>query len=184
MEITVCDINGDFIRHFPAECGLSLVQGSIVDLECDAVVSPANSFGFMDGGVDYVYSIRFGWGVQQAVMDKINELPFGELLVGQALIVETGSEKIPYLISAPTMRVPKVISDPADIMLACRAATHAAISKGLKSLAFPGMGTGCGRVRFDIAATAMLAGINAALSPKERPDSWREAQERHFKLLG
>ena len=27
----------------------------------DAIVSPANSFGFMDGGIDMVYSKRFGW---------------------------------------------------------------------------------------------------------------------------
>ena len=27
----------------------------------DAIVSPANSFGFMDGGIDYCYSEHFGW---------------------------------------------------------------------------------------------------------------------------
>jgi hypothetical protein len=31
---------------------VSVHHGSILDVECDAVVSPANSFGFMDGGVD------------------------------------------------------------------------------------------------------------------------------------
>ena len=29
--------------------------GSILDVDCDAVVSPANSFGFMDGGIDALY---------------------------------------------------------------------------------------------------------------------------------
>ena len=29
--------------------------------EADAIVSPANSFGFMDGGIDMVYSRHFGW---------------------------------------------------------------------------------------------------------------------------
>jgi protein-tyrosine phosphatase len=29
-----------------------------------AIVSPANSFGFMDGGIDLAYSRHFGWGLQ------------------------------------------------------------------------------------------------------------------------
>ncbi len=43
--------------------GLPFVQfhfGSIFEVECEAVVSPANSFGFMDGGIDLLYSRRFG----------------------------------------------------------------------------------------------------------------------------
>lgn len=31
---------------------VEVLQGSIFDSNCDAVVSPANSFGFMDGGID------------------------------------------------------------------------------------------------------------------------------------
>jgi hypothetical protein len=38
-----------FCGHF--EC-VSIHHGSILDLDIDAVVSPANSFGFMDGGID------------------------------------------------------------------------------------------------------------------------------------
>jgi O-acetyl-ADP-ribose deacetylase (regulator of RNase III) len=36
----------------------------------------------------------------------IKELPEGELLVGQAMVLETGDRQIPFLISAPTMRIP------------------------------------------------------------------------------
>ena len=36
-------------------------RGSLFDLSCDAVVSPANSFGFMDGGIDMLYGQYFGW---------------------------------------------------------------------------------------------------------------------------
>ena len=39
-------------------------HGSIVDVECDAVVSPANSYGFMDGGIDAVYLGHFGPEIQ------------------------------------------------------------------------------------------------------------------------
>jgi hypothetical protein len=46
---------------------------------------------------------------------------FRELLVGMANVVPTDHAQIPYLIVATTMRVPKIITDPADIMLATRA---------------------------------------------------------------
>ena len=44
--------------------GLSVHEGSIFDVACDAVVSPANSFGFMDGGIDLAYMEVYGEGIQ------------------------------------------------------------------------------------------------------------------------
>ncbi len=38
-----------------------------LDVKCDAVVSPANSFGFMDGGIDLIYSHRFGTNLGYAL---------------------------------------------------------------------------------------------------------------------
>ena len=43
---------------------------------------------------------------------------FRELLVGAAIVVPTYHQWIPYLIVAPTMRVPGIITDPVDVMLA------------------------------------------------------------------
>jgi hypothetical protein len=48
---------------------ITVHRGSILDVACDAVVSPANSFGFMDGGIDMVYSQFFGWHVQTWLQD-------------------------------------------------------------------------------------------------------------------
>lgn len=190
MKITICDLNPAVLGAWPASwstipgADISLRMASIVDIECDAVVSPANSFGFMDGGVDYVYSKHFGWHVQERVQRLIAQRGFGELLVGQAIMVRTDNKRIPFLISAPTMRVPKRIADPADIMLATRAAVHlAAASDHLSHIAFPGMGTGCGEVPVDLAARAMLAGIKAGLARVVAPPAtWQEAQRRHFNL--
>jgi O-acetyl-ADP-ribose deacetylase (regulator of RNase III) len=44
--------------------------GDIFDLSADAIVSPANSFGFMDGGIDLVYSQHFGWGLQERLRES------------------------------------------------------------------------------------------------------------------
>ena len=43
-------------NHFSNHAGVELIKGDITQISCDATVSPANSFGFMDGGLDYVLS--------------------------------------------------------------------------------------------------------------------------------
>src|SRR5579871_49495 len=71
--------------------GVELVvhRGSIFEVEADALVSPANSFGFMDGGIDAAYTDRFGPGLSQRLREIIKTKHHGELLVGQAQIVST-----------------------------------------------------------------------------------------------
>jgi len=83
------------------------------------------------------------------------------------------------------MRVPKIITDPADVMLATRAAVRVATDFRFDHIVMPGMGTGCGQVAPNIAARAMRAGIEAGLRDMpRRPYSWREAQEWHLQLMG
>ena len=69
--------------------GVTVHYGSILHLNCDAVLSPANSFGFMDGGVGMLYRRHFGWRVQDRLQKRIRERHYGELVVGAAEIVET-----------------------------------------------------------------------------------------------
>src|SRR5262245_13154024 len=45
---------------FGAEPDVTLFEGNILSLRGDAIVSPANSFGFMDGGIDLAYAQFFG----------------------------------------------------------------------------------------------------------------------------
>ena len=84
---------------FGEEENVKILNGDLTEVDCDAIVSPANSFGFMDGGVDYAISVRLGWDLQFSLQEKIKALPEGELLVGKAMVIETGDELIPYLIS-------------------------------------------------------------------------------------
>jgi O-acetyl-ADP-ribose deacetylase (regulator of RNase III) len=164
---------------------IEVARRSVVDRPVDAVVSPANSFGFMDGGVNWANLQSFGTELQSRVQMMIRLQKFQELLVGSAVVAPTYHEGICFLIVAPTMRVPKVITDPADVMLATRAAIRGALDFRLDHIVMPGMGTGCGQVRPDIAARAMKAGIEAGLrDTRRRPYSWREAHERHFQLKG
>ncbi|QEG22287.1 macro domain-containing protein [Mariniblastus fucicola] len=68
MRIILCSIDEPLAKAWETYCvdlsGVEVHRGNILDLNVDAVVSPANSFGFMDGGIDMVYSQHFGWNVQ------------------------------------------------------------------------------------------------------------------------
>jgi len=169
-------------------------RGSILDLQCDAVVSPANSFGFMEGGVDASYLKYFGAGIGAKVRKIIAERYHGEMLVGTAEIVETGDERIPHLIVAPTMRVPMVLTETVNPFLAARAVfllikhghfsagTYAGepIAERIKCVAFPGLGTGVGRVGPGTSAHQMRAAIEeVVLGRRTSPRSWVEASEQH-----
>lgn len=94
MKILIVDKNTAVVAALLA-VGLDAVEGDIFDYPADAIVSPANSFGFMDGGIDLAYSERFGWHVQALVQSIIMQDYDGELLVGQATTVETGDCALP-----------------------------------------------------------------------------------------
>jgi O-acetyl-ADP-ribose deacetylase (regulator of RNase III) len=173
---------------------VTLHQGSILDVDCDAVVSPANSFGFMDGGIDALYLNHFGGEIQRRVRQQIFDYHHGELLVGQADVVETGDNKIPFLIAAPTMRVPMNLSDTVNPYLAARAVfllqTNGIFSAGsfagekisdhIKTIALPGLATGVGKVGFNTCAHQVRTAINDVLLKQYRmPQSWAEASEKH-----
>lgn len=102
-------------------------------------------------------------------------MPMRELPVGCALVVPTEHPLIPWLVSAPTMRLPCVLTDATPAYLASKSAAIAAKEHGIKTLAFPGMGTGTGRLQFIYAADAMLKGIRDALFPRSFPESLAEA---------
>jgi O-acetyl-ADP-ribose deacetylase (regulator of RNase III) len=190
IRISICDLNPLFVaeaHHYLMELPnvIEVAHRSVLDRPTDAVVSPANSFGFMDGGVDWAYLQFFGEQLQTRVQLVIRLQKFQELLVGSAVAVPTYHEAIRFLIVAPTMRVPKIITDPADVILATRAAVRVATDFRFDHIVMPGMGTGCGQVRPDVAARAMRAGIEAGLRDMpRRPYSRREAQERHLQLKG
>ena len=171
MLLTICDLNPAVPVAAENEArnrGLNGVLGHVGDLlalQADAAVSPANSFGMMDGGIDLAYSRKWGWGVQEHLRALIEARPMGELLVGEALIVPTGDPAIRFCISAPTMRVPGPIHDPADVFLASKAAFLAARAAKFEHLLMPGMGTLTGRVPATLAVKLMLDAYQAVFRP-------------------
>lgn len=177
---------------------VSVYQGSIFAVKCDAVVSPANSFGFMDGGIDRLYTQHYGPSVQAELQELIAREHYGELLVGQAEIVPIPpNNDARFLISAPTMRIPQILTDTINPYLAARAVLinilHGhfrtgelkgqAIRDHVKKVAFPGLGTGVGRVSFETCARQVRAAIDEIVLGKiPFPKTWFDASKRHQRL--
>lgn len=141
---------------------VNVSHGIICDINADAVVSPANSFGFMDGGIDLFYRNFFGTALENSVREHINNNFYGELIVGQATIVPIGHEIYRYLIVAPTMRVPENVANTVNAYLAFRAALLAVkhFNNGeqkIKSLLCPGLCTTTGRMDANVCARQMRA---------------------------
>lgn len=126
---------------------VEVVTEDIRKVEADAWVSPANSFGIMDGGIDAVYRDHFGFKIQEKVQGVIQAVTDGELLVGQAVVVATDSNP-EWLIVAPTMRIPEILPPhTVNPYLAMKAVLNA--WKGfpfINSIAVPGLGTLTGHV--------------------------------------
>lgn len=202
MKILLAAREPGLLEAWKKSCGdldcVAIHGGSILDAHCDAVVSPTNSFGFMDAGIDALYSQHFGWHVQDRLRRRILEEHHGELLVGTAEAVETEHAGIPYLIAAPTMRVPMVLgAETVNPYLAARAVlllvrrgafksgsdSGKKIADHIQTIAFPGLGTGVGRVPFAVCARQVRAAIEEILYGRPNlPSSWAEASEKHQQL--
>ena len=199
LHVVLCAVDPDLARAY-AEVAAGLgdwVTGgraSILDLDVDAVVSPANSFGFMDGGLDALYVERFGPAVQDAARAAVLYRHDGELLVGEADLVRTADPRVPYVVLAPTMRVPMQLpADTVNPYLAMRGVLRL-VERGVvadgpdagrpvrdvvRSVAVPGLGTGVGRVPAPTCARQVAAALRAACGPIGLPASWADASYDH-----
>ena len=101
MKLHLVDTNTQLVRcwekAFSQHPEVEIIGGDILDMAHTAIVSPANSFGFMDGGIDLTYSNFFGLDVQEKVFRAVSLRPEGLLPVGASLLVRTGHQKIPYI---------------------------------------------------------------------------------------
>lgn len=173
-------------EDFMDEENIQIIQQDITKTNCNAIVSPANSFGHMDGGLDYALSERFGWHLQEILQDKIKNLDEGELLIGKSITLETGDDKVPYLISAPTMRVPMSFNIATSvnayhamkaILIACKKNQY------IKSVAIPGLCTGCGKMPYNIASNQMYLAYDEIIKGNKKDyKSFGDTQKFQYRL--
>ncbi|ECA5249485.1 phage tail protein [Salmonella enterica] len=176
----------DFELYFQNTENVEIIPGPFETItEFDCMVSAANSFGLMDGGVDAAITAYFGPQLQERVQQNIIREYLGEQPVGTAFVIETGNSKHPWLVHAPTMRVPLIIDGTDAVYNATRAALLAIFQhnkstregRKIKSVVFPAMGAGCGQVSPDSVARQMKLAWDSFIN---RPTeiNWQYASAR------
>lgn len=198
MNLILVDRNKEVVHAWEqAFAGIEevqVIQDSIFTVNCDAIVSPANSFGFMDGGLDRLLLERFGWEVQDELQKTIRDKYQGKLLIGQAELIEIYDPQVPFIISAPTMRVPmKLPAESINPYLSSKAvftlwkygktSDLLPLQECILKIAMPGLGTGIGAMPPEISARQIrIAYDEVFLGQAVFPTSWQEAQSRHLAL--
>ncbi len=194
MKIYLVDINLELTeaweKVFDGVEEVEVKTQSIFELSADAIVSPANSFGFMNGGIDFAISKNLGWYIEKKLQKKLREEYFGELLVGQVTWVETENKQFPYLISAPTMRTPMTILRSPNVYLATKAILTLIkfgkfedgtfLKDRIKSVAIPGLGTGVGQVPAMVCARQMRIAWEDVMNEKYTTEKgWEELRSNY-----
>ena len=132
-----------------------VLQGSILEVEAQAIVNAANSSGAMGGGVAGVIRRAAGSEVEKEAMDQ------APIPVGHAVVTSGGKTLFQNIIHAPTMPTPAMRIPADNVGKATRAALTIADEHGFSTIAIPGMGTGVGGVRPTDAAARMIKEIKS-----------------------
>ena len=114
-----------------------VVQGDITELDVDAIVNAANNHLLMGGGVAGAIKRKGGKEIEEEAVQK------GPIPVGEAVVTGAGKLKARYVIHAATMGL-DFKTDAEKIRLATRNAMKRAVELGVRSVAFPALGTGVG----------------------------------------
>ncbi|WP_405834261.1 ADP-ribosyltransferase domain-containing protein [Streptomyces sp. NBC_00105] len=169
LRVVLTDVNERVVEAWRAAFadtpGIEIRRGSILEEDVDAWVTPTNSRGRMDGGVDAAIKRHLGSGIQLRVQRAIRDRFAGALPVGSAVCVPSGATTPRYLISTPTMvQSSQNVSATLNVALACAAAFQAVHRQNrqapgsIRSVALVGMGAQTGRVPARVCANLMWTG--------------------------
>ena len=139
------------------------------NVEC--VVSPANSFGLMDGGYDLAITKWFGNSLMKKVQKYIIDNFCGEQPVATSFLIDTGYKNI-KLIHTPTMREPDAIKEPLVIYQCMRTTLIEAIKYEVDSIVIPAFGGACGALDYELIAKMMYQGFNQVMEYKSTEITW------------
>ncbi len=140
-------------------CGsvrIEVLKGDITEVDCEAVVNPANSLMMMGGGVAGALR-RAAGGEVEAEARKHAPVPVGEAIHTGAGRLEP---RIRYIIHAPTMERPAMRTTEAKVRKAALAALREAEKLQVKCVAFPAMGAGVGGLSARESIRAMMEALD------------------------
>jgi O-acetyl-ADP-ribose deacetylase (regulator of RNase III) len=171
VRVTLVDVNPKMVAAwrstFEENTEVDIIQGSMLDQQTSAWVTPTNARGSMDGGLDLIIKNHLGQAIERSVQKEIKHRYGGFLPVGHAVCVPTDRPVPAQLISTPTMvGSSDDVSDTLNVALACAAAfqmvhmQNARQPGSIRSVALPGLGASTGRVPVEICADLMWTAYN------------------------
>lgn len=178
LKIIFCDKNINNLEalenQFSDLPNITFTNADIVSVKADCIVSPGNSYGCMDGGVDRFinYSLNY---ISTTVKNMIKTKYNGEQPVGTTMLIkleknDLSSNNWKYLAHTPTMRIPKDISTSDNAYIAFRSLLRKINSHNLKnsdkinSVVVTSFCSGAGSMKPDTSAKQMRIAYNLEMS--------------------
>jgi O-acetyl-ADP-ribose deacetylase (regulator of RNase III) len=165
---------------------IGLQKGDLTRVKADAIVNAANNALWMGGGVAGALKRAGGKQIEEEAVKQ------GPIPVGEAVVTGAGALKARYVIHAAVMGT-DLITDAQKIRTATRNTLLRAEELGLKSIAFPALGTGVGGFPYSLAAEAMIDTVKEHLASDSclqevlfvlYSDEAFEAFEQHLRRVG
>ena len=167
MEVLVADNDKRVFQAFKDyEPDFQLEFGNPMAYEVDAVVSPANTLGIMNGGFDASIRRVLGTWAEVNARKAIDER--GGIKIGEAIVVSTYHKKITKLVVAPTIsHRGEMGGDSSFIYDVAYAAVNVAKGANIKKLGMTSLGTGARGLDIYDTVIHQIEGIHDALYGNE-----------------
>jgi O-acetyl-ADP-ribose deacetylase (regulator of RNase III) len=136
---------------------IRVVQGDLTEQAVDAIVNAANNDLQLGGGVAGAIRRKGGMTIQEEC-DQVGSIPLGE-----AAVTGAGNLKARFVIHAASMSLGRPTAEE-NLRLATRNSLLRAKEKGLRSIAFPAIGTGIAGFPMRRCAEVMLEEVMAHLA--------------------
>ncbi|KZT61238.1 macro domain-like protein [Calocera cornea HHB12733] len=197
-----------FEKYLPTALGESftLLESDIRRAgKFDCVVSPANSYGIMDGGIDLYIAAAISPSdttpVIRAVQKHLYTNYRGYLSAGQCTLAPlpddlcgpSNSLGCRYIAVLPTMRLPEHIEWQRDIVYDCmwnlllaleqhNVATQGS-GKEISTVVMSGLGTGTGGISSQKCAEQMVLAVKHFREAQSKPDKWGQFDWEDVEVL-
>jgi O-acetyl-ADP-ribose deacetylase len=148
-----------------------LIQGDITDMNTDAIVNAANSSLMGGGGVDGAIHRKGGPTIlEECKRIRTTEWPDG-LLTGKAVITLGGNLKARYVIHTVGPVWYGGMHGEAELLKeAYRSSLKLAVSRGLKTMAFPSISTGAYGYPVEKASQVAITAVKQYLAKEDKID--------------
>ena len=136
-----------------------VAYGDITNLPVEAIVSSDDTYLSMGGGVSLAIAIRAGDALRAEARKHV------PLRAGDVVVTSAGHLKARYVFHAATIDYDRMVMPDEEIIAHATArCLQLAETLGVRTIAFPALGTGVGRFPFNLAAETMLKAIIDHLS--------------------